>query len=175
MTFERLYTPWRMNYITSSEKKEGCVFCNALNEAVEADRENYVLYRGPEIFAIMNLYPYNTGHIMILPNQHVSTLAEISAETQVEIILLTTYFTELLTDLMKPEGFNVGINIGSAAGAGIASHLHVHVVPRWTGDSNFMTVVNQTRVLPETVDATYEKILSKIQENPPTLSADRSQ
>ena len=165
---ERIYTPWRMRYVTSQEKQiDGCVFCAKLNDDAERDHENYMVYRGELTFAVMNIYPYNTGHLMILPHQHVSTLAEVSREAQIEMITLTSYFTELLSQLLKPDGFNVGINLGKSAGAGLGSHLHTHIVPRWSGDSNFMTVVGNTRVLPELLDDTYEKILTGLQENPP--------
>lgn len=165
---EQLYTPWRRQYVTSNKTKtEGCVFCTKLNDDIERDHENYVVYRGKTTFVVMNIYPYNTGHLMILPRQHVFTLAEVSRDAQIEMITLTTYFTELLSQLLNPDGFNVGINLGKAAGAGLGSHLHMHIVPRWSGDSNFMAVVGNTRVLPELLDDTYDKILAAVQENPP--------
>jgi ATP adenylyltransferase len=126
-----------------------------------------LVYRGKAVFAIMNIYPYNTGHLMILPYQHVATLAEVAPDAQVEMIILTSYFTELLTDLMHPDGFNIGINMGRAAGAGIESHLHVHIVPRWSGDSNFMPVIGETRVLPEELGTTYDRILELLNQQPP--------
>lgn len=165
---ERLYTPWRMSYVTSNQAKtDGCVFCAKLEDDIERDHENYVVYRGKTTFVVMNIYPYNTGHLMILPHQHVSTLTEVSREAQIEMITFTAYFTELLSQLLKPDGFNVGINLGKAAGAGLGSHLHTHIVPRWTGDSSFMAVVGNTRVLPELLDDTYNRILAALQENPP--------
>lgn len=168
MTVERLYTPWRMKYITSKKKKiDGCVFCGALNDAAEQDRENYLVLRGKTTFSIMNIYPYNTGHLMILPKMHVSTLIELSQETQCEMMVFATYFTQLLGGLMRPDGFNVGLNVGREAGAGIESHLHMHIVPRWNGDSNFMPVISNTRVIPETLEATYDKIMAGIQDTPP--------
>lgn len=168
---ERIYTPWRMQYVTSNEKKmDGCVFCAKLNDDTERDHENYMVYRGKSAFVLMNIYPYNTGHLMILPHQHVSTLAAVSREAQIEIITLTSYFTELLSQILKPDGFNVGINQGKSAGAGLGSHLHMHIVPRWSDDSNFMTVIGDTRVLPELLDDTYKKIFEAVQENPPSLS-----
>jgi ATP adenylyltransferase len=120
----------------------------------------------------MNIYPYNTGHLMILPHEHISTLAEMSELAQNEMISLATYFTNLLSELMKPDGFNLGLNIGRTAGAGIESHLHMHLVPRWSGDGNFMAVIGQTRVLPETLDETYERILTALKQNPP-MTRDR--
>jgi ATP adenylyltransferase len=169
MEKDRLYTPWRLKYITSNQKIEGCVFCTALQADLKHDRENYLLFRGRTTFAILNIYPYNTGHLMILPHQHVSTLAETPQEAQVEMIVLTSYFTELLSKVMRPDGFNIGLNIGRAAGAGIDNHLHIHIVPRWNGDSNFMPVVGNTRVLPETLEDTYDRVLAALNESPPQL------
>lgn len=167
---ERLYTPWRMKYVTSNKTKiDGCVFCHKINESPEKDRENYLVYRGQKTFAILNLYPYNPGHLMILPRTHIATLAEASFKIQVEMMALTTYFTELLAQVMTPDGFNVGINLGRAAGAGIESHLHTHIVPRWNGDSNFMPVIGQTRVLPEELVDTYDKIVAVLKDQPPHI------
>lgn len=167
MTPDRLYTPWRMKYIVSGKKNQGCVFCNALNSDVEHDRENFIVYRAEETFTIMNIYPYNVGHLMVLPRQHISAPSELSRNAQLEMMLLTTYFTEVLTELMHPEGYNVGMNIGKAGGAGIDTHLHMHIVPRWNGDSNFMPVLGQTRVLPEELENTYDKILATMAAMPP--------
>lgn len=170
MTSGRLYTPWRMKYVTSTRQKvDSCIFCNHWNDHYERDRENFLVYRGQTMFVVMNIFPYNTGHLMILPCQHVATLSEISPEMQLELMTLTTYFTELLDDLMHPDGFNIGINIGRAAGAGIDSHLHVHLVPRWSGDNNFMPVIGETRVLPEELGDTYDKILKWLHQHPPIL------
>lgn len=168
MAVDRLFTPWRMKYVASTRQQpDGCVFCAKLNDPPELDRNNYLVYRGKTAFAIMNIYPYNTGHLMILPNQHVARLGEVPPEVQAEMMALTTYFTELLTDLMHPDGFNIGLNLGRAAGAGIDSHLHIHIVPRWSGDSNFMAVVGETRVLPEDLSDTYDRIMKRLQEWPP--------
>ncbi|HMQ52530.1 MAG TPA: HIT domain-containing protein [Anaerolineae bacterium] len=170
MTIDRLYTPWRMDYVTSTKKNEnGCIFCAKSDDAPEFDRDNYLLFRGPNTFVVMNIYPYNTGHLMILPYDHVSSLMSMSPEARCEMMHLTSYFTELLSTVMRPDGFNVGMNLGRAAGAGIDSHLHLHLVPRWNGDSSFMAVVSNTRVLPETLEATYERILTAMQQNPPQL------
>lgn len=170
MTAERLYTPWRMKYITSKKKKvDGCVFCTAVGDNPDHDRDNYLILRGKTTFTIMNIYPYNTGHLMVLPKQHVSTLVELSQEVQCELMLHVTYFTELLGNLLRPDGFNVGLNLGRDAGSGIDSHLHMHIVPRWNGDSNFMPVVSNTRILPETLEETYDKIVAGIKNNPPAF------
>jgi ATP adenylyltransferase len=166
---EQLYTPWRKKYVTSNNSKEteGCVFCTSFNDEAAHDRANYLIYRGKTTFTVMNIYPYNTGHLMILPHEHISTLAETSQEAQIEMIKLAGYFTNLLFNLMQPDGFNLGMNIGRAAGAGLEAHLHLHLVPRWNGDSNFMAVTGQTRVLPETLEETYERISTALKQNPP--------
>ena len=159
-----------MKYVTSSDKKaDGCVFCAACQDDPEHDRENFVVYRGKHGFVLMNIYPYNTGHLMVLPYAHVATLVEVAPEAQAEIIWLASYFTGILTRLMAPHGFNMGLNIGQAAGAGIDDHLHLHVVPRWNGDSNFMSVIGETRVLPEMLNDTYDKIVALVQKQPPAL------
>jgi ATP adenylyltransferase len=160
-----------MNYITSTrKKKDGCVFCAAYHDDPEHDHENFMVYRGKFVFALMNIYPYNTGHLMVLPYAHVATLTEVSQEAQFELISLASYLTDLLTQLMSPDGFNIGFNIGQAAGAGIEDHLHLHIVPRWSGDSNFMSVVGETRVLPEELGSTYDKIMNLLQNQPPRLA-----
>lgn len=167
MTRERLYTPWRMKYVISDKKKLGCVFCNVLDDEVDRDRENFIVCRGEEVFVMMNIYPYNVGHIMVIPRQHISLLSDMSRNAQLEMMLLTTYFTELLQKIMHPDGFNIGLNIGKAAGAGIDHHLHMHVVPRWDGDSNFMPVIGETRVLPEELSDTYDHLIAGMRSLPP--------
>ena len=167
---ERLYTPWRMKYVTSTHKKlDGCVFCAKLDDDEQFDRENLIVYRGNMTFTVMNIYPYNTGHLMIMPCDHVAKLSDMSVSAQLEMMTLATYFTELLTELMDPDGFNVGLNLGRTAGAGIDSHLHLHIVPRWSGDSNFMSVIGDTRVLPEELSDTYDRILEMLADTPPQL------
>ena len=167
---DRLYTPWRMKYVSSvKQDAHGCVFCASFEAEKTCDRDNFVVYRGPATFTVMNIYPYNTGHLMILPQQHVATLTEVPLQAQVEMITLASYFTELLTRLMNPDGFNIGINIGKASGAGIVDHIHTHIVPRWAGDSNFMTIVGNTRIPPESVEDTYDKILAELDASPPQI------
>ncbi len=161
-----------MKYLTSNEKKaDDCVFCAKLATDVAHDRENYTVYRSKAAFVVMNIYPYNTGHLMVLPCEHVATLAEVSRDAQFEMMVLTSYFTEVLSQLMQPDGFNVGMNIGRTAGAGIASHLHAHIVPRWNGDSNFMVTIGSTRVLPETLDDTYDRIVDLLRKRPPEIES----
>jgi len=153
---DRLYSPWRLSYVTTaSEPVPGCIFCNAA--AAEHD-DPLVVARGRAAFVILNLYPYNSGHLMIVPNRHVASLAELSPEERADVMDLTARAEVAVTEVYRPQGLNIGVNLGKAAGAGIADHLHVHVVPRWTGDTNFMSVVGNVRVLPEEVPASVERL-----------------
>lgn len=151
-----LWSPWRMAYIEGDKKSTGCVLCLSPDEI--GDRTNLVVHRGRLAYVIMNLYPYNPGHLMIAPHAHVSELADLSEDAMAEMMLLTQQATVLLKRVMSPQGFNVGMNLGAVAGAGIADHLHMHVVPRWAADTNFMPVLGATRVLPEELPATYDKL-----------------
>lgn len=165
---DRLFTPWRSKYVASDRHKdEGCAFCAKLNADPDNDRENLLVHRGQHTFTLMNIYPYNTGHLLILPYQHVATLIEMGVEAQTEMMLLMSYFTGLLSQVMNPDGFNIGFNLGKAAGAGMVYHVHAHIVPRWNGDSNFMAIVGNTRVLPELLEDTYDKIMAGLRNNPP--------
>lgn len=152
---KNLWSPWRMEYILSKKDKE-CIFCKKPAENI--DRDNLILYRGVTAYIIMNKYPYNNGHVMIVPYVHTSELKGLADEIISELFILTRYTTECITKAFNPEGFNVGINIGGAAGAGIKEHLHIHVVPRWAGDTNFMPVIGEVRVIPEHILDTYDKL-----------------
>lgn len=160
---ERLWSPWRLAYVTGASTTSPCVFCDAAAGgpaalAPEAAPDDLVVARGPHAFIILNLYPYNNGHLMVVPNRHIASLAEASDEELSEIIRFTRDAEVALTDAYRPQGINVGLNLGRAAGAGIADHLHVHLVPRWAGDTNFMSVVGETRVLPETLEQTAARL-----------------
>lgn len=152
---ERLWSPWRLAYVTGSGEPRGCIFCDAL---VAAPAAPLLLFRGASCFVILNLYPYNNGHLMVVPNRHVATLADATPEELGELMRLTRVAEMVLTEAYRPQGMNVGMNLGRAAGAGVADHLHIHVVPRWTGDTNFMSVVADVRVLPEELDHTGERL-----------------
>jgi ATP adenylyltransferase len=152
---ERLWSPWRLTYVTGGTSTDSCIFCDAADAASAAP---LVLHRGTEAFVILNLFPYNNGHLMIVPRRHIASLAEATPAELHELIELTRRAELVLTEAYAPQGLNVGINLGKAAGAGVADHLHIHVVPRWSGDTNFMTVVGTTRVLPETLDKTGERL-----------------
>lgn len=158
---KRLWAPWRMEYIIS-EGTKGCLFCAKVKE--DKDRQNYILYRGQTGFIMLNLYPYNNGHLMIAPYQHVASLEDLDEDTLTELMLLLNKSLRLLRRALNPHGFNVGINLSRAAGAGIEDHVHIHVVPRWEGDTNFMPVLGETRVMPELLDETYEKLMAALRE-----------
>jgi ATP adenylyltransferase len=147
-----------MKYVEDESKRGECPFCQAFLE--QNNQENLVVYRGKNASVMLNRYPYTTGHLMILPNQHKEELVDLDQETRGEMTELIYKGLEVLKRVYQPEGFNVGLNIGSAAGAGIPRHLHWHIVPRWTGDTNYMTTVGGTRVIPELLEDSYQKILS---------------
>ncbi len=156
---QRLWTPWRMAYVGGAAEP-GCVFCNVL--ASEDDVGTLIVHRGEHVFVILNLYPYNTGHLMVVPTDHVNDPAALSTAARSEMAELTASFCTGLRLVMGCDGFNIGMNLGSAAGAGIADHLHQHIVPRWNGDANFMPIVGGTRVLPELLPATYARIRAEV-------------
>ena len=153
---ERLWTPWRMGYILSDKKAEGCIFCLKAKET--RDAENYIVYRGQQAFIILNIFPYNNGHLMVSPYQHVPSPECLEPDTLAELMRLVTFSICLLRQAMHPQGFNIGVNIGKAAGAGIDDHMHIHIVPRWEGDTNFLPILAETRVVPELLDETYRKL-----------------
>ncbi|MBA2301717.1 MAG: HIT domain-containing protein [Acidobacteria bacterium] len=151
---ERLWTPWRLAYVSGGESA-GCVFCHALADPAAAP---LILFRGATCFVILNLFPYNNAHLLIVPTRHVATLAEAGPAELAELIALTRTAEIAITEAYAPHGMNMGINLGKPAGAGVPGHLHMHVVPRWNGDTNFMTVIGQTRVLPEELPQSAEKL-----------------
>ena len=151
-----LWAPWRMAYIKDTRKPRGCIFCVKPRE--RRDRANYLLYRGERAFAIMNLFPYNSGHLLVAPYAHVDSLEKLPDHAALDVLRLTHLSLRVIRAELRPEGFNVGINLGRVAGAGISSHVHVHIVPRWNGDTNFMPLFGETRVMPEHLDATYRKL-----------------
>lgn len=152
---KHLYSPWRMKYIL--ENKNGkCVFC--IKQDVKDDAKNFILKRDEHSFVIMNLYPYNSAHLMVVPYRHVSSLQELRRKELTNMMKMVKLSDKVLTKVYKPDGFNIGMNIGESAGAGIAEHLHIHIVPRWKGDTNFFTTVNGTRVIPEDLKISYKKL-----------------
>jgi ATP adenylyltransferase len=145
-----------MEYIENSSKEEGCVFCNAL--AKEDSPENLIAFRGDHAFVILNRYPYTSGHLMVVPIKHEAHLTELDPQIRAEMMELTSRCIAVLRRIYHPEAFNIGANIGEAAGAGVKAHVHMHIVPRWAGDTNFLSVVAETRVLPESLQRTYERV-----------------
>jgi ATP adenylyltransferase len=152
---DRLWAPWRLSYVTATPPAStDCIFCDA---CASADAE-LLLFRAPHSFVILNLYPYSNGHLMVVPNRHLNALAGLTPIEQAELMKLACLAEIALTEAYRPQGINVGINLGKAAGAGIENHLHIHLVPRWSGDTNFMTAIGETRVLPEELRQTAARL-----------------
>jgi ATP adenylyltransferase len=149
---ENIWAPWRKEFILS-KKKENCFFCTAIKD--NQDRKNLVLYRGKECFCILNKYPYNSGHLMVAPKMHKGDLSKLNDSEMLELLTLTRDAKNILTKKLKPEGFNLGINFGKVAGAGVENHIHLHLVPRWKGDTNFMPVIAETKVIPQSLEDLY--------------------
>ena len=149
-----LWSPWRLSYVTGTGTATGCVFC----EAQDGDQASLIVFRGRTCFVILNKFPYNNGHLMVVPNRHVASLVAATEEELCELIDLARRAEIALGEAYAPHGLNMGINLGKPAGAGVLDHVHLHVVPRWNGDTNYMTVVADTRVLPEELDRTAEKL-----------------
>jgi len=153
---DHLWSPWRYRYVSTARSAGRCVFCE--KAASSDDRENLVVLRAERNFLLLNLYPYTTGHLMIAPYEHVATLSEAGPATLDEMMRLTAHAEKALGELYRPGGFNIGMNIGECAGAGVAGHIHMHVLPRWIGDASFISTVGETRVLPETLEVTYDRL-----------------
>jgi ATP adenylyltransferase len=155
-----LWTPWRYAYVSAAEKAAGCVFCEAPQK--NDDEKTYIVHRGKHCFIILNAYPYTPGHVMVVPYKHLDELRKLPHDAADEMIALSQRMETVLRELYHPDGINLGMNIGKAAGAGIAGHIHMHVLPRWVADANFMSVVGETRVLPETLEITWKRISGAI-------------
>ena len=153
---ENLWSPWRMKYVTDNGKPGECIFCSypKMKDGVE----NLIVHRGESAFVILNRYPYTSGHLMVVPYQHVASIEELTPEIRSEMMEMVNETLGVLRKVYQPEGFNIGINTGSAGGAGIAEHAHIHIVPRWVGDTNFMSTTGETRVIPEDMEVTYKRI-----------------
>ncbi|HEY4360792.1 MAG TPA: HIT domain-containing protein [Bryobacteraceae bacterium] len=159
---DHLWSPWRYKYISSAEARDSCLFCS--KAAGKDDKENYVVLRGEHNFILLNLYPYTSGHVMIAPYAHVDSLTKAAPAALEEMMRLTARTEAALRSLYTPEGLNVGMNLGACAGAGIAGHIHMHVLPRWCGDASFMSTVGKTRVLPEELGTTWERLREALKE-----------
>ncbi|HBY61858.1 MAG TPA: HIT family hydrolase [Solibacterales bacterium] len=153
---DRLWTPWRYRYVSKAAPPDACIFC--LKASEQSDEENLVVHRGAHNFVLLNLYPYTNGHLMIAPYQHVAELEAASPEACAEMMILMRRTCVALRELYRPAGLNLGMNIGESAGAGVAGHIHMHVLPRWTGDASFMTTVGETRVMPELLAETWRRL-----------------
>ncbi len=159
-----LWAPWRMEYISSlSEPQPGCFLCNYRDEP-ENDRENLVLWRGQKTFAVINSFPYTGGHCMVAPYEHISELGDLDSQTLTEIMESLRDLQAAISKSLRAEGFNIGINLGRCSGAGLPGHLHAHIVPRWPGDTNFMPVFGEVRVIPEHLTKTYDRIVTAAKE-----------
>ena len=158
-----LWTPWRYQYVSTADKAEGCPFCLKLRAG--DDRQMLIVHRAQHNFVILNLYPYTSGHVMVVPYEHLDSLQKFSREGAIEMMDLTRKLESVLRRLYSPDGINLGMNLGKAAGAGVAGHIHMHVLPRWVADANFMSTVAETRVLPEDLDTTWKRMKEAFQSN----------
>lgn len=154
-----LFTPWRYTYITQADKTSDCVFCEQVLR--QDDAKVLIVHRGQYCFVILNAFPYTSGHLMIVPYEHTDQLQKLPAPAAQEMMALTQKLEGILRELYKPDGLNLGMNLGKAAGAGIAGHIHMHILPRWIADANFVTVIGETRVLPESLETTFQRIKDK--------------
>ena len=153
---ENIFAPWRMTYILASKDQEGCIFCDFPKE--NRDEERLILHRGKTCFIILNAFPYNPGHLMVAPYRHVDSLDGLQPGERAELMELANRCVVVLKKIMQPQGFNIGLNLGAPAGAGLKDHLHLHVVPRWNGDTNFMPVLGKTTVIPQALDELYDAL-----------------
>ena len=152
---KKLWAPWRIEYITKDKSKE-CIFCSL--PKLDDDKKNFILFRGKHCFVIMNIYPYNSGHLMVSPYRHLACITKLDTEESLEMTEITKNSIQILREVNAPEGFNVGFNLGKSGGAGYDEHIHNHIVPRWAGDNNFMPALAETRVIPEHLEKTYDKL-----------------
>jgi len=155
---DQLWAPWRLKYIENADKAEGCIFCEFPTRDIIEDETNLIVYRGASAFIILNAFPYSNGHLMVVPFRHSANLADYSDEEMLEVMHLTRLSISLLKRAFNPNGFNLGVNMGRVAGAGIADHLHWHIVPRWNGDTNFMPVLADVRVIPESLSVVFTRL-----------------
>ena len=156
MANHRIWAPWRLTYVKDASKDTDCIFCTKPAEG--NDEETFIVHRGERCYVILNTFPYTNGHLMVAPFQHVGRLQDLDGETLAEIMRLAARATAILDDAYRPEGYNIGFNQGRIAGAGFDSHIHMHVVPRWAGDTNYMPVIADTRVMPQSLEQSYETL-----------------
>lgn len=158
---KRLWAPWRMEYILDEDKHDSCLFCGISQEGKASDRKNLILHREKRCFVVLNRYPYNNGHLMIVPYFHTPTFSGLDDDTLFELMKVQKMSVDVISEAMHPDGFNLGLNFGKVAGAGMESHMHMHVVPRWNGDTDSMPIISETRVMPQHLKKTYT-ILSRL-------------
>lgn len=161
---KRIWAPWRMKHISKEAKNGHCLFCQKPKE--RQDKENYLVFRGKHTYIMLNAYPYISGHLLIAPYRHLARFVDLKKEELTEMMFLAQRGMTLLEETSAPDGFNMGMNVGKTAGAGIDKHLHLHIVPRWEADTNFMPAIAQTKVLPELLETTYEKLREAIKKHP---------
>ena len=164
---DQLWAPWRLKYIENADSAPACIFCDFPSQSAENDERNFIVHRGPHAFIILNAYPYSNGHLMVVPYRHTASLDDYSDDEMLDVMRLTRLSIRLLQKTFSPNGFNLGVNMGRVAGAGIADHLHWHIVPRWNGDTNFMPVLADVRVIPESLDVVYQRLRATLAELPP--------
>jgi ATP adenylyltransferase len=157
-----LWTPWRYAYVSTADKAPGCVFCQCMQES--NDRELLIVHRAKHNFIVLNKFPYTSGHVMVVPYAHLDELRKLPVDAAQEMMSLTQKLESVLRDVYHPDGINVGMNIGKAAGAGVAGHIHMHVLPRWVADANFVSVIGETRVLPEALDETWRRLKERFED-----------
>jgi ATP adenylyltransferase len=158
-----VWAPWRMEYVGSDQAREGCIFCPGDDRT--QDEKKLILYRGEWSIVLMNRFPYTNGHLLIAPLRHISSFDSLSPDEKLDLVNMVERSVSVLKEVMDPAGFNIGMNLGRAAGAGVEDHMHFHIVPRWSGDTNYMTVFGEVRIIPEHIRATYEKLLPFFKES----------
>jgi ATP adenylyltransferase len=158
-----VWAPWRMEYVGSDQANEGCIFCPGHGRS--QDQKKLILYRGDWSIVLMNRFPYSNGHLLIAPLRHISSFDSLSPDEKLDLLNMVERAVSVLKEVMDPAGFNIGMNLGKVAGAGVEDHMHFHIVPRWSGDTNYMTVLGEVRIIPEHIRATYEKLLPFFREN----------
>ena len=161
---QHLYAPWRMEYVGAA-KDPGCLFCRVFEAGEQTDAQNLVVRRQPSSLTMLNKFPYNNGHLLVAPREHVASLVDLDDEQTLEVMRAVRVALQVLVEVMKPDGFNVGVNLGEVAGAGIPGHVHYHLVPRWSGDGNFMPVIGEVKVINEHLQRTWEKLHAAFQDS----------
>ena len=162
---DHLFTPWRYAYVTAADQGPGCLFCNCLQQ--QNDAASLIVHRAAHCFVVLNAFPYTSGHVMVVPYQHIAELLKLPALAAAEMMTLTQRLEGILRELYHPDGINLGMNLGKAAGAGVAGHIHMHILPRWIADANFMSVIGETRVNPEPLETTYRRMREKFESQEP--------